>query len=68
MAACVHVCNEFPRGCNNGIFTTFDRRNKSSKQTIPDGNNGNRVESGKTFLSLGVHTFSFSLSLSAGFK
>ena len=36
------VSNEFPRGCNNGIFTMFDRRNKSSKQySIPDGNNGN---------------------------
>lgn len=44
-------CNEFPRGCNNGIFTAFDRRNKSTKQSILDGNNGNRIEGEKKVVS-----------------
>lgn len=44
-------CNEFPRGCNNGIFTVFDRRNKSTKQSIPDGNNGNRIAGEKSSFS-----------------
>lgn len=52
------VCNELPRGCNSGIFTMFDRRNKSSKQSITDGNNGNRVGGGKRL------TLSLALSLS----
>lgn len=71
MPACVHACNEFPRGA---VIMEFLRRSivetNRANRPIPDGNNGNRVESGKTFLSLGVHThiLSFSLSLSVGFK
>lgn len=65
MPACVHACNEFPRGA---VIMEFLRRSivetNRANRPIPDGNNGNRVESGKTFLSLGVHTHTFSLFLS----